>query len=121
VSLIAQELEIAGTPTMVLGAAYDIIAAGRPPRAVFVDYPLGHSSGRPDDPADQYAITRAAIEAFDTIRSPGTILRLECRWSTDESWKTAAGDSSPRDSRQPRDTSPQYQREDDRLAAEGAR
>jgi hypothetical protein len=118
VSLIAQALEAAGTPTMVLGAAYDILAAGRPPRAVFVDYPLGHSSGRPDDPADQYAITRAAIEAFATIESPGTILRLDRQWAATESWKTEAGDSSARDSRQPRDTTPQYQLEEDRLAAE---
>lgn len=120
-SLIAQELETSGIPTMVLGAAYDIIAAGRPPRAVFVDYPLGHSSGRPDDPADQYAIVRAAIAAFDTIKAPGTILRLDRHWSSSEAWKSEAGDSSPRDSRQPRDTSPQYQLEEDRVAAEGRR
>jgi hypothetical protein len=123
VCLIAQELEKSGTPTLILGAALDIMEAGRPPRGVFVDYPLGHSSGRPDDPADQYAIVRAAIAAFDTIIEPGTILRLPRRWDASETWKQAAGASSGGDSRQPRDTSPQYQFADDRLAAErrGAR
>jgi hypothetical protein len=120
VCLIAQELERNGTPTLVLGAALDIMQAGRPPRGVFLDYPLGHSSGRPDDPADQYAIVRAAVTAFDTIREPGTILRLPNRWGADEAWKQSAGASSGGDTRQPRDTTPQYQFAEDRQAAESA-
>jgi hypothetical protein len=121
VCLIAQELEQSGTPTLILGAALDIMQAGNPPRAVFLDYPLGHSSGRPDDPADQYGIVRSAIAAFDTITEPGTILHLPQRWDASETWKQAAGASSGGDSRQPRDTSPQYQFAEDRVAAEGGR
>ena len=34
-------------PTIILGSARDITQAGRPPRMVFLDYPLGHSAGRP--------------------------------------------------------------------------
>src|SRR5690349_135556 len=104
---------------MILGAALDILEAGNPPRAVFLDYPLGHSSGRPEDPADQYAVTRAAIEAFATITAPGTILRLPNRWDASQAWRAEAGRSSGADTRQPRDTSPQYQLADDRVAAEG--
>jgi hypothetical protein len=119
VCLIAQELEKSGTPTLILGAALDIMQAGKPPRGVFLDYPLGHSSGRPDDPADQYAIVRAAVAAFETIREPGTILHLPNRWDASETWKQSAG-ASGGDSRQPRDTSPQYQFAADRQAAESA-
>ena len=119
-SLIAQVLEQAGTPTLVLGAALDILVAGRPPRAVFLDYPLGHSSGRPGDAADQYAVTHAAVSAFATISVPGTILRLPFRWDASETWKQAAGASSGGDTRQPRDTTPQYQTADDRLVAEAS-
>ena len=43
---------------MCVGSAIDIFQAGRPPRATFVDYPLGHSSGKPFDTADQLSIRR---------------------------------------------------------------
>jgi hypothetical protein len=118
VSLIAHGLEKHGTPTLVLGAALDIIEAARPPRAVFLDYPLGHSSGRPNDPADQYAVTRAAIEAFATITVPGTIKRLPNRWDAGEAWKTEASSTAANDTRQQRDATPQYQLAEDRIAAE---
>ncbi len=52
-SLVARHLEGLGIPTLCLGSALDILEAGAPPRAAFVDYPLGHSAGRPFDPADQ--------------------------------------------------------------------
>ncbi len=116
--LAAQEIEQAGIPTMVLGAALDIMQAGRPPRGVFVDYPLGHSSGRPDDAADQYAIVRAAVTALAEITEPGTIRHLPNHWGSDD-WKVAASRNSGGDTRAPRDTSPRYQFEDDRIAAEG--
>ena len=46
-SLAARRLEALGIPTLCLGSALDILEAGAPPRAVFVDYPLGHSAGKP--------------------------------------------------------------------------
>ena len=119
-SLIAHTLEQAGTPTLVLGAALDILEAGNPPRAAFVDYPLGHSSGRPHDPADQYAVVKAALTGFASIAKPGTILRLPNRWDASEAWKATAMTGSGGDTRQPRDTTPQYQFPEDRLAAEAA-
>ena len=120
--LAAQEIEASGIPTLVLGAALDIMQAGRPPRGVFVDYPLGHSSGKPDDPADQYAVLRAAVNAFVAIGEPGRILRLPNRWDAGEAWKQAAASASGGDTRQSRDESPRYQFEADKLAAEsGAR
>ena len=33
-------------------SAYDITQAVNPPRAVFVNYPLGHQTGKPDDPLE---------------------------------------------------------------------
>lgn len=119
-SLIAQVLEKRGIPTLILGSALDIMQAGRPPRAVFLDYPLGHSSGKPHEPADQYAVVRAALSAFDGITEPGMIRPLPNRWAADDAWKTAAMPTSGGDTRQPRDTSPQYQFPEDRLAAEAA-
>lgn len=118
--LIANVLEERGVPTLVLGAALDIMAAGRPPRGAFVDFPLGHSSGPPDRPDLQAAILRQALAAFGRIDTPGTIMPLDVAWPDGPAWKAKASDASGGDSRQPRDTTPQWQHPADRVAAEGA-
>ncbi|MBX3498705.1 MAG: hypothetical protein KF889_04615 [Alphaproteobacteria bacterium] len=117
-SLAARHLEALGMPTLCLGSALDILQAGAPPRAVFVDYPLGHSTGRPFDRANQERIVRAALTAFEKMNAPGGIVRLDASWN-DEAWRAAAAATRGDDTRMPRDTSPQYQTEDDRRLAEG--
>ena len=93
---------------------------GRPPRAVFVDYPLGHTTGKPFDAADQKGILRDALRAFESIATPESLVDLGRRWADDDGWKQAAADASSGDQRQPRDLTPRYQHEADRLAAEAA-
>mgnify|MGYP001167553595 FL=1 len=93
--------------------------AGNPPRGVFTDYPLGHSTGMPHDPSDQYTMTRAGLEAFETIKEPGTILKLDRTWTINANWKADTLDDTKGDERSPRDETPRYQLEEDRLAAEG--
>jgi hypothetical protein len=119
VSLIARHLESAGTPTVCLASAYDITSAGCPPRALFVDYPLGHTSGRPFDPEDQYEITRAGVAALETNQEAGILIDLSRRWSEDDSWKAHAMPADGEDTRSTRDTTPQWQYAEDRIAAEG--
>ncbi len=103
-----------------MASARDIVAAGNPPRAVFLDYPLGHTTGRPFAPQEQYAITRAGLEALASIDKPGTVVALERRWDADDAWKADAMNPAAGDLRQPRDTTPRYQCAADRVAAEGA-
>jgi hypothetical protein len=119
VSLIARFLEAGGTPTLCTASALDIITAGNPPRAVFVDYPLGNTLGHPGDAQEQYAITRRALEGFETIQAPGEIVHFENDWGDDE-WRGNVLDASLGDQRAPRDEVPRYQFEEDRIAAEGA-
>ncbi len=104
---------------MCLGSACDILQAGRPPRATFVDYPLGHSAGRPFDTADQLAVVRAAVTGFEHMRTPGTLAVLPQRWPEDD-WQARAMSPADGDTRQPRDTSPQFQEPADRAAAVAA-
>ena len=118
--LIARHLEARGLPTLCLGSAHDILAAGRPPRSVFVDYPLGHSAGRPFHPDDQRAVLGAALHGFEAMVQPGEILSLDRRWPGDEDWRSAAVDPGRGDTRQPRDMTPRYQTEEDRRLAEAA-
>jgi len=117
VCLVARFLEAAGIPTMCLGSALDILTAGRPPRATFVDYPLGHSAGRPFDPADQHAVVRAAISGFETIDTAGGLVRLSHRWAATNDWKDGAMSERGGDTRQQRDETPQFQYPADRDAA----
>ncbi|MDA0983405.1 MAG: hypothetical protein O3A06_10320 [Proteobacteria bacterium] len=120
VCLVARHLEANGIPTLCLGSALDILEAGRAPRAVFVDYPLGHSAGRPFDTADQLGIVRAALGVLETARAPGRIVTLPNRWAADEAWKLEASRTQGADTRQARDETPQFQFAADREAAIGS-
>jgi D-proline reductase (dithiol) PrdB len=120
VSLIARHLEALGITTLVVASALDIIKAGKPPRAAFVDYPLGHTTGKPFDSEDQYSIVRESLGLLEQFTTPGEVIDLARHWSDDESWKREAMNPDGGDTRQARDTSPQYQTDDDRRLAESA-
>jgi len=108
VSLVARHLEAHGLPTLCMASARDIISAGRVPRAVFIDYPLGHTCGKPGDRVDQLAIARAAVQALANVSQPETIIDLAHTWG-DEAWRDDASSTRAEDTRQPRDESPQFQ------------
>src|SRR5277367_2185256 len=70
-------------------SALDITQAVKPPRAVFVNYPLGHQTGKPHRPELQLQIVRDALAAFPTIKRPGTIVELPYVWDPhDRGWET---------------------------------
>ncbi len=83
--LIARALEEEGVPTVSLSSAYDLTALVKPPRSFFVNYPLGHTSGKPFDREDQRAILKEALGRAGEITEPGTIRTLPCEWE-DPSW-----------------------------------
>ena len=101
---------------MILGSALDIMQAGRPPRARFLNYPLGFESGRFRDPVDQLKVVREALQGFEEQNQPG-ILPMEYEWI--EGWDIVnQREQGKLDSRSPRSTEPQYQNEADRIAAQ---
>jgi len=102
---------------MCLGSAHDILASGRPPRATFVNYPLGHTAGKPFDPVDQYDIVRNALLELGTMTRPGEIRFLPNQWDESGEWKNEAARTRGADTRRPRDETPQFQSEADREAA----
>jgi hypothetical protein len=110
-------------------SALSITRAVNPPRAAFLDYPLGHTTGKPHAPELQREILRAALAGFESIVAPGGFVTLPFAWSDDDSWKDTAmrprrsdsGDSaSVRDERAERQETPQYHCERDRELAERA-
>jgi hypothetical protein len=108
-------MEAAGISTLCMASALDIIKAAKPPRAAFLDYPLGHTTGKPNEPDLQREILVQALDGFSSMTTPGMIKMLPFRWD-DEDWKrTAMMDG---DARTPRHETPQYQTEGDRIRAE---
>jgi hypothetical protein len=118
VGLVARHLEAAGITTLCMTSALDITNSVRPPRAAFLDYPLGHTTGKPNDPELQRRIMIEALDAFTSMSTPGSVKMLPFRWSEDESWKDKA--FAEGDERLPRVDTPQYQSEEDRKLAERA-
>ena len=114
--LIARHAEAAGIPTLCMGSALDILQAVHPPRAAFLDYLLGHTTGKPSEPELQRAILLEAFEAFSSLSQPGQIKHLPFRWAEDDGWKD--GVMNDGDTRTPRRDTPQYQTEADRILAE---
>ncbi len=126
--LIARRLEAAGIATVCLTSARDITRAVNPPRAAFVDFPLGHTSGRPHQPELNRAIVGDALRAFEVLKVPGSMVHLRYHWAEDDSWKdgvmrpsaaTADGGSGSgvADDRVERFDTPQFQTEADAAAA----
>lgn len=79
-SLVARAIEEAGIPTVVIASARDITESVKPPRTVFVDYPLGHQTGLPGNPESQLHILRTALEFLASATTPGSILDMPLRW-----------------------------------------
>lgn len=133
--LIARQLEAAGIPTLSMSSARTITAAVNPPRAAFLDYPLGHTTGKANEPEERRAILHDALSIFETATSPGTIVDLDYRWSDNDSWKqdpmgarrgskSGIGDGAPaddgearQDTRIGRSPTPVYQTPDDEQLA----
>ena len=105
-----------------MSSALSITEAVNPPRAVYLDFPLGHTAGKPNDPELQRRILRDALDALISIDAPGTIRRLPYRWADDDAWKDRVMRPDPagssKDDRIERHPDPQYQCEEDRVAAE---
>ena len=114
--LIAGNAEAAGIPTLCMGSALDILQAVYPPRAAFLDYMLGHTTGKPFEPELQREILVSALDGFSSLQEPGLIKQLPFKWAEDDDWKD--GVMNDGDSRTSRLDTPQYQTEEDRVLAE---
>lgn len=116
-SLIARHFESKGLPTLILGSAFDILAAAMPPRAMFLNYPLGFEAGKPFDKQNQSEIIRAALKGFESFDSPG-IKTMKQEWQAGWQMTQERANREKADNRSTRDTTPRYQKEEDRLLAE---
>ncbi len=87
VGLVARHLEANGVPTVIMGAAKDIVEHCGVPRFLFSDFPLGNSAGKPFDAESQAATLELALRVLETAPAPRTTVQSPQRWSDDPSWK----------------------------------
>ena len=107
---------------MSLTSALSITQSVRPPRSAFLDFPLGHTAGKPNDREGQLRILRRALGALGSLDA-GEVLMLEETWAADDVWKEEVMRPDPEDpegadNRTVRHAAPQYQSDGDRAAAE---
>lgn len=70
---------------MCISTLWETSLAFKPPRTVFLDFPLGCPAGRPSEPELQRRILRAALEAAPYFGEPWNIVQLPFQWSADGS------------------------------------
>src|SRR5579871_4668881 len=87
VALVARHLEANGIPTVVMGAAKDIVEHAAVPRFLFSDFPLGNSAGKPHDAGSQALTLEMALGLLESATGAQTTMQSPLRWSADASWK----------------------------------
>ena len=74
-------------PTVIVGAALDVVEHCGVPRFLFTDFPLGNPCGKPFDASMQEAIAAQGMDLLERAERPRTTVRTPFRWSDDESWR----------------------------------
>ena len=88
-TLAARALEAAGIPSVVIGAALDIVETCGAPRFLFSDLPLGNAAGLPFDPASQDQTLDLALGLLETATAPRTTVCNPLTWPGPPGWKQA--------------------------------
>jgi hypothetical protein len=70
---------------MVIGTAHDIMSRVRPPRAAFVDHPVGRTFGPPHDRERNRTVLCKALAELPRFAGGGEIRDLGCQWLADGS------------------------------------
>lgn len=101
-----------------MSSAWSITRSVNPPRAAFVDFPLGHTTGRPHEPELTLDILSSALASAQAMTEPGTIVGLPHRWPVDD-WRDdpMGARGAGGDSRTERTPERVYQSPDDEAAA----
>lgn len=79
-AVLARVVERLGIPTVSVTGARDITERVRPPRAAYLDFPLGYCVGRPGMTDEQRAIVRDVLSLVRQDLAPGEIVDLPYRW-----------------------------------------
>ena len=91
--LVARVVEEAGVATVTVSTGRDISALVRPPRTLFVNFPMGNPFGRANDVEMQTRILRESLNLAVTASEPGVLVDLPLEWH--EPFVFFAGETTP--------------------------
>jgi hypothetical protein len=80
VGLVCRLLEERGIATVYVATGRDLTELVRPPRALFVNHPMGNNFGRPGDVRMQTDILRTALAMIHNVESAGTLVDYPTDW-----------------------------------------
>ncbi len=78
--MVARILEAEGFATVVVMTFKEVAEAIRPPRAVYVRFPIGLTLGAPGAAAQQRVIIEDALALLAEAEGPGSLRALPYRW-----------------------------------------
>lgn len=78
--LVCRVVEAAGIATVCVATGRDLIAQVKPPRAIFVNHPMGNNFGKPFDKVMQTAILRAALRLACEAEKAGILVDYPSQW-----------------------------------------
>ena len=87
----ARVIEEAGIPTVVVSTGRDLSAQVRPPRTVFVNFPMGNPFGKPFDKIRQRTILLDALGALQSIKRGGEMIDLPYEWEVEFAMNLGSG------------------------------
>lgn len=71
--LVCRVVEEAGIPTVCVSTGRDLTAQVKPPRSLFLNFPMGNNFGEPFNLRQQTAILRRALELIDEVEVGGLL------------------------------------------------
>ena len=80
--LVARVIESSGIPTVVVATGRDLTVQVRPPRALFVNFPMGNNFGAPGAVDQQRRILQRALALTQEIETAGTVVDFDEPWPT---------------------------------------
>lgn len=80
--LVSRVLEQRGIATVCVATGRDLIAQVMPPRALFVNHPMGNNFGAPGDSAMQSDILQQALAMIHDPQAAGTLRDYPTTWHT---------------------------------------
>lgn len=90
--LVCRVAEAAGVTTVCISTGRDLTVQVKPPRSLFVNFPMGNAFGKPFDTAMQMTVLRSALALVESCSVPGLLVDAPMQWP--EPFEFAPGSSN---------------------------
>ena len=79
--LVCRLVEERGIATVYVATGRDLTALVNPPRALFVNHPMGNNFGAAHDVETQASILRTALHLVESVDEGGTLVDMPTSWT----------------------------------------